>query len=80
LSSRFGAVIRGASDEERHDVEASAFRARIPAGRNVFVEGQAVEAIALLLSGVVRVYQVRASGREITPSYPSGWMLIRHTL
>ncbi|MGE0229002.1 MAG: Crp/Fnr family transcriptional regulator [Dehalococcoidia bacterium] len=55
-----------ATREERRDVEESAYLARIPAGRDVFVEGQDVEAIALLLSGVVRVYQVGASGREIT--------------
>jgi CRP/FNR family transcriptional regulator len=39
---------------------------RIPAGRDVFVEGDPVEAIALLLSGVVRVYKVSDTGREIT--------------
>lgn len=39
---------------------------RIPAGRDVFVEGDAAEAIALLLSGVVRVYKIGETGREIT--------------
>jgi CRP/FNR family transcriptional regulator len=42
------------------------FFARIPAGRDVFLEGDRVEAIALLISGVVRVYKVGETGREIT--------------
>ncbi len=40
--------------------------ARIPAGKDVFVEGDCVDSIALLLSGVVRVYKVGVTGREIT--------------
>jgi CRP/FNR family transcriptional regulator len=44
----------------------ASFLARIPAGRDVFVEGDAVDAIALLISGVVRVYKVGETGREIT--------------
>lgn len=44
----------------------AAFTTRIPAGRDVFVEGDTAEAIALLLSGVVRVYKIGETGREIT--------------
>jgi CRP/FNR family transcriptional regulator len=44
----------------------AAFMMRIPSGRDVFVEGDRVEAIALLISGVVRVYQIGETGREIT--------------
>jgi len=44
----------------------TAFLARIPAGRDVFVEGDRVQSIALLLSGVVRVYKIGETGREIT--------------
>lgn len=44
----------------------SAFLARIPAGRDVFIEGNSTDAIALLISGVVRVYKIAESGREIT--------------
>jgi len=40
--------------------------ARIPAGRDVFLEGDRVDGIALLLSGVVRVYKIGETGREIT--------------
>ncbi len=43
-----------------------AFFARIPAGKNIFVEGDDVNAIALLISGAVRVYKVGETGREIT--------------
>ncbi|MCG8349195.1 MAG: Crp/Fnr family transcriptional regulator [Chloroflexales bacterium] len=43
-----------------------AFLQRIPAGRDVFVEGDRAEAIALLLSGMVRVYKIGETGREIT--------------
>jgi CRP/FNR family transcriptional regulator len=39
---------------------------RIPAGRDVFVEGDRVDGIALLISGVVRVYKIGETGREIT--------------
>ena len=46
--------------------QANAFVARIPAGRDVFAEGDAAEAIALLVSGAVRVYKIGESGREIT--------------
>ena len=40
--------------------------ARIPAGHDVFVDGDHVDGIALLLSGVVRVYKIGETGREIT--------------
>ncbi|PIV26374.1 MAG: Crp/Fnr family transcriptional regulator [Anaerolineae bacterium CG03_land_8_20_14_0_80_58_20] len=40
--------------------------ARIPAGQDVFLEGDRVEGIALLISGVVRVYKIGGTGREIT--------------
>lgn len=40
--------------------------ARIPEGRDVFIEGDHVDAIALLISGVVRVYKIGETGREIT--------------
>jgi CRP/FNR family transcriptional regulator len=43
-----------------------AFFARIPKGRDVFLEGDQVDAIALLISGVVRVYKIGETGREIT--------------
>lgn len=52
-------------DLEREIQSESVFR-RIPAGADVFVEGDRTESIAFLLSGVVRVYKVGETGREIT--------------
>ena len=46
----------------------TAYLARIPAGKDVFVEGDRTDAIALLVSGVVRVYKIGDTGREITLS------------
>ncbi len=48
------------------EFQQAAFFARIPAGRDVFLEGDRVDAIALLISGVVRVYKIGETGREIT--------------
>ncbi|HEY5984599.1 MAG TPA: Crp/Fnr family transcriptional regulator [Anaerolineales bacterium] len=48
------------------DFKQMAYYARIPAGRDVFTEGDHVDAIALLISGIVRVYKIGESGREIT--------------
>jgi CRP/FNR family transcriptional regulator, anaerobic regulatory protein len=45
---------------------AESFFVRIPAGKDVFVEGDQAEAIGLLISGVVRVYKIGETGREIT--------------
>lgn len=39
---------------------------RVPAGTTVFSEGDECSAIAILLSGSVRVYKMSPSGREIT--------------
>jgi len=59
-------VLRQASSQLVNDFKRTAFFAHIPAGRDVFVEGDEVDAIALLVSGVVRVYKVGETGREIT--------------
>ncbi len=48
------------------EFQQAAFFARIPAGHDIFIEGAPVDAIALLLSGVVRVYKIGETGREIT--------------
>ncbi len=44
----------------------AAYFARIPAGKDIFVEGDSVQSIALILSGNVRVYKIGEQGREIT--------------
>jgi CRP/FNR family transcriptional regulator len=43
-----------------------AFLSSIPPGKDVFVEGDEVQAIPVLLSGIVRVYQIGETGREVT--------------
>jgi CRP/FNR family transcriptional regulator, anaerobic regulatory protein len=60
------ALLQSADPQLSREFRAEAFFARIPAGRDVFVEGDQVDAIALLISGVVRVYKIGETGREIT--------------
>ena len=58
--------LRDAAAPVIQEFQKTAWLARIPAGRDVFVEGDRVEAIALLVSGVVRVYKIGETGRQIT--------------
>lgn len=59
-------ILRKADASFVQEFQRAAFFARIPAGHDVFLEGDQVEAIALLISGVVRVYKIGETGREIT--------------
>lgn len=59
-------ILKRADQELARKIQRSAFLARIPAGRDVFAAGDAVDAIPLLISGLVRVYQIGESGREVT--------------
>jgi CRP/FNR family transcriptional regulator, anaerobic regulatory protein len=59
-------VLQDADTQLVHEFQQVAFLARIPAGQDVFLEGDRVDAIALLISGVVRVYKIGETGREIT--------------
>ncbi|MBZ0289503.1 MAG: Crp/Fnr family transcriptional regulator [Anaerolineae bacterium] len=59
-------ILRRANPQLLTEFQRAAFFARIPAGKDVFVEGDDANAIALLISGVVRVYKVGETGREIT--------------
>ncbi len=59
-------ILKNADRELVREFQQAAFIARIPAGKDVFIEGDDVEAIALLISGVVRVYKIGETGREIT--------------
>jgi len=59
-------MLRRADPQLWREFQQSVFYARIPAGRDVFVEGDRADSIALLVSGVVRVYKIGESGREIT--------------
>lgn len=59
-------ILQGADARFVEEFRKAVFMANIPAGRDVFLEGDRIEAIALLLTGVVRVYKIGGSGREIT--------------
>lgn len=59
-------VLQRASTAQLQAFRQAAFLARVPAGRNVFVEGERIGAIPLLVSGAIRVYQVGETGREVT--------------
>jgi CRP/FNR family transcriptional regulator len=58
--------LQTASPEIIRDFKANAYYAKIPSGRDIFVEGDQVDGIALMMSGVVRVYKLGETGREIT--------------
>jgi len=58
--------LQTASDQLIRDFKNYAYYAKIPSGRDIFVEGDEVDGIALMMSGVVRVYKLGESGREIT--------------
>ncbi len=59
-------ILEQAEEGLLREFQEQAFFMRIPAGHDVFLEGDQVEAIALLISGVVRVYKIGETGREIT--------------
>lgn len=58
--------LQDAADDLVRSFRDQSFIARVPAGKDVFIEGDQVGAIPLLVSGQVRVYQMGESGREIT--------------
>lgn len=59
-------MLQRADDALLNELKRRAHFAKIPAGQDVFVEGDRVDGIALLISGVVRVYKIGETGREIT--------------
>ena len=59
-------ILQAADPRLKSEFQSAAFFARIPTGQDVFVEGDQAEAIALLISGAVRVYKIGETGREIT--------------
>ena len=58
--------LQSASHQLIRDFKDNAYFAKIPSGRDIFVEGDQVDGIALMMSGVVRVYKLGETGREIT--------------
>jgi len=66
LIARALPILGNADARLLQEFQNKAFFAHIPEGRDVFIEGDHVDAIALLISGVVRVYKIGETGREIT--------------
>lgn len=64
--SRALPVFQDNNSQLAREFQQAAFLAKIPAGQDVFLEGDRVDAIALLIAGVVRVYKIGETGREIT--------------
>jgi len=59
-------VLQQAEPQLARQIQQTAYLARIPAGQDVFDAGDSVDAIPLLISGLVRVYQIGETGREVT--------------
>ena len=59
-------VLQAADAELAQAFQRAASLIHIAPGQDVFVQGDRIEAIPLLVSGVVRVYQIGESGREVT--------------
>jgi CRP/FNR family transcriptional regulator len=59
-------ILQRADPQLVREFQQAAFMTKIPAGNDVFLENDQVEAIALLISGMVRVYKIGETGREIT--------------
>jgi len=64
--SRTLPLVRSAEPELVREFRQKAYFAHVPAGKDIMVEGDQVDGIALLISGVVRVYRIGETGREIT--------------
>lgn len=58
--------LQRADEALKQELKRHASFTKIPTGHDVFVDGDRVDGIALLLSGVVRVYKIGETGREIT--------------
>ncbi len=59
-------ILEHAENGLLREIQQKAYFAPIPEGHDVFVEGDRADAIALLISGIVRVYKIGETGREIT--------------
>lgn len=59
-------ILRRADPSAVREFMQKAFIAHLTVGKDVFVEGDRADGIALLISGRVRVYKIGPTGREIT--------------
>ncbi|HUF00491.1 MAG TPA: Crp/Fnr family transcriptional regulator [Anaerolineales bacterium] len=59
-------ILQRANESLTRELKQHAQFSKIPAGHDIFIDGDRVDGIALLISGVVRVYKISETGREIT--------------
>ena len=59
-------VLQRAEPQAAREFQQATFFAAFPAGKDIFVDGDRPDALALVTSGTVRVYMIGQSGREIT--------------
>ena len=59
-------VFRNSSDEFLQELISAASVRKVPAGKQIYAEGDSCAFIALILSGELRVFKVGQTGREIT--------------
>jgi CRP/FNR family transcriptional regulator, anaerobic regulatory protein len=59
-------IFRNSTEGLINNILAASRRQLIPAGTEIYREGDACSAIALVLSGEIRVYKIGQTGREIT--------------
>ena len=64
--SRILPFLQNGGSQIIRDFNDFAYHVKIPAGKQIFREGDEIDGIALLISGVVRVYKLGLTGREIT--------------
>jgi CRP/FNR family transcriptional regulator len=59
-------AFRSSSDTMLNDLLTASRRQLIPAGKQIYREGDACSSIAFVLAGEIRVYKIGQTGREIT--------------
>lgn len=59
-------ILQQADPQLAKEIQRNAYMAQIPTGTDLFAAGDSVDAIPLLISGLVRVYQIGETGREVT--------------
>jgi CRP/FNR family transcriptional regulator len=59
-------LLRGADQAAQREFQQAAYYARIPAGKDISVVGDHPDVLGLVIAGVVRVYMIGQTGREIT--------------
>ena len=64
-----GSILGALGDSERAELAAIARRRRLAAGETVFAQGDPGEAMLVVLTGLLRIHILTASGREVVLDY-----------